>query len=60
METPRVGIPDHLASRMTMPEQHEYLRRKLSRRSALRAGTVTAGAVAGLGVLGGSANAAQH
>ncbi|MFV8129718.1 purple acid phosphatase family protein [Streptomyces syringium] len=54
METPRVGIPDHLAVRMTMAEQHEYLRTKLTRRGMLRAGAATAGTVAGLGVLGGA------
>ncbi|OON79719.1 purple acid phosphatase family protein [Streptomyces tsukubensis] len=57
MDTPRVGIPDQLAARMTMPEQHEYLRAKFSRRGALRTGTVAAGAVAGAGLLGGSASA---
>ncbi len=36
-----------------MPEQHEYLRSKLTRRGLLRAGAVTAGAVAGTGLLGG-------
>ncbi|TLS44138.1 metallophosphoesterase family protein [Streptomyces montanus] len=43
METPDFGIPEQLARRMTMAEQHEYLRTKLSRRRTL----VTAGAVAG-------------
>jgi hypothetical protein len=43
MDTPDVGIPEQLARRMSMAEQHEYLRTKLSRRRAL----VTAGAVAG-------------
>ncbi|WP_087926114.1 purple acid phosphatase family protein [Streptomyces albireticuli] len=62
MDTPRVGIPEHLASRMTMPEQHEYLRARLTRRGALRAGAVAAGAVAGTGLLGGApdAYARQH
>lgn len=60
MDTPRFGIPDRLAARMTMPEQHEYLRHTLSRRGALRAGTVTAGTLAGAGLLGGAgASAAQ-
>jgi hypothetical protein len=43
METPDFGIPPRLARRMSMAEQHEYLRTKLSRRRTL----VTAGAVAG-------------
>ncbi|MFL4907249.1 purple acid phosphatase family protein [Streptomyces sp. MMS24-I2-30] len=43
METPDFGIPPRLASRMSMAEQHEYLRTRLSRRRTL----VTAGAVAG-------------
>ncbi|CAM5260962.1 Metallophosphoesterase family protein OS=Streptomyces alboniger OX=132473 GN=CP975_25395 PE=4 SV=1 [Streptomyces alboniger] len=43
METPDCGIPPELARRMSMAEQHEYLRTKLSRRRTL----VTAGAVAG-------------
>ncbi|MFJ4786947.1 purple acid phosphatase family protein [Streptomyces sp. NPDC088794] len=50
METPDVGIPEQLARRMTMAEQYEYLRTKLSRRRTL----VTAGAVAG-GLLTGCA-----
>ncbi|MEV4439593.1 metallophosphoesterase family protein [Streptomyces sp. NPDC049577] len=58
MDTPRVGIPDHLAGRMTMAEQHEYLRSKFTRRGLLRAGAVTAGAVAGTGLLGAGAGAA--
>ncbi len=37
---------------MTMPEQHEYLRTRLTRRGMLRAGAATAGAVAGTGLLG--------
>src|SRR3954467_9549113 len=50
METPDCGIPPELARRMTMAEQHEYLRTKLSRRRTL----VTAGAGAG-GLLTGCA-----
>lgn len=49
MDTPDVGIPEHLARRMSMAEQYEYLRTKLSRRRAL----VTAGAFAGGGLLAG-------
>jgi hypothetical protein len=43
METPDCGIPHQLARRMSMAEQYEYLRTKLTRRRTL----VTAGAVAG-------------
>src|SRR4051812_50024383 len=50
MDLPDFGIPPRLARRMTMAEQHEYLRTKLSRRRTL----VTAGAVAG-GLLTGCA-----
>ena len=50
METPDVGIPPQLAARMSMAEQYEYLRTKLTRRRTL----VTAGAVAG-GLLTGCA-----
>ncbi|MFC5721213.1 purple acid phosphatase family protein [Streptomyces gamaensis] len=62
MDTPRVGIPEHLASRMTMAEQHEYLRahlprRRFTRRGMLRAGAATAGAVAGAGLLGAAPGA---
>ncbi|WP_369262484.1 purple acid phosphatase family protein [Streptomyces sp. R35] len=51
MDTPDVGIPPQLARRMTMAEQYEYLRTKLTRRRAL----VTAGAFAGGGLLAGCA-----
>ncbi|MGS2590625.1 purple acid phosphatase family protein [Streptomyces hebeiensis] len=51
MDTPRVGIPDHLASRMTMAEQHEYLRDRIGRRRLLRVGALAAGTVAGAGLL---------
>lgn len=46
MDLPDFGIPEKLASRMSMAEQHDYLRAKFTRRGALRAGAVTA-AVAG-------------
>ncbi|MFJ2827202.1 purple acid phosphatase family protein [Streptomyces sp. NPDC087263] len=49
---PDFGIPPRLARRMTMAEQHEYLRTKLTRRRAL----VTAGALAGGGLLAGCAS----
>ncbi|GAB2951159.1 metallophosphoesterase [Streptomyces pseudoechinosporeus] len=45
---PNVGIPEQLARRMSMAEQHEYLRARLSRRAL-----VTAGAFAGAGLLAG-------
>ncbi|MEV6734774.1 MULTISPECIES: metallophosphoesterase family protein [unclassified Streptomyces] len=48
MDLPDFGIPQKLASRMSMAEQHDYLRAKFTRRGALRAGAVTA-AVAGAG-----------
>ncbi|MEU6348780.1 metallophosphoesterase family protein [Streptomyces sp. NPDC047072] len=43
MDLPDFGIPPHLARRMSMAEQYEYLRTTFSRRRTL----VTAGAVAG-------------
>ncbi|MFF1705181.1 purple acid phosphatase family protein [Streptomyces sp. NPDC058252] len=49
MDTPDVGIPEQLARRMSMAEQHEYLRTELTRRRAL----ITAGAFAGGGLLAG-------
>ncbi|MFG2582499.1 purple acid phosphatase family protein [Streptomyces malaysiensis] len=59
MDTPRFGIPERLARRMTLAEQHEYLRDRLSRRRVLRGGAATAGTVAGAGLLGGAACAAD-
>ncbi|WP_316776149.1 purple acid phosphatase family protein [Streptomyces sasae] len=54
-----MGVPDKLADRMSMAEQHEYLRAKFSRRSMIRGGAVTLGAVTGGSfVLGGTAQAA--
>jgi hypothetical protein len=49
MDLPDVGIPPQLARRMSMAEQHEYLRTRLTRRRTL----VTAGAVAAGGLLTG-------
>ncbi|MFG3286185.1 purple acid phosphatase family protein [Streptomyces sp. NPDC048111] len=49
MDIPRFGIPDQLAGRMSMAEQHEYLRSRLSRRGVLRTTAATA-AVAGAGL----------
>ncbi|MGK5631667.1 purple acid phosphatase family protein [Streptomyces sp. URMC 123] len=58
-DTPRVGIPERLARRMSMPEQHEYLRATLSRRGLLRGGAATGGAALLAGGLGaGPASAA--
>jgi hypothetical protein len=42
-----MGVPEQLADRMSMAEQHEYLRAKFSRRNLMRGGAVTLGAVAG-------------
>ncbi|WP_037888645.1 purple acid phosphatase family protein [Streptomyces viridochromogenes] len=42
-----MGVPQHLAERMSMAEQHEYLRARFSRRTMIRGGAVTLGAVAG-------------
>ncbi|RPE43681.1 calcineurin-like phosphoesterase family protein [Streptomyces sp. Ag109_O5-1] len=54
-----MGVPDKLADRMSMAEQHEYLRAKFSRRSMIRGGAVTLGAVTGGSfVMGGTAQAA--
>lgn len=47
-----MGVPAKLADRMSMAEQHEYLRARFSRRRMLRAGAVTVGAVAVGGALG--------
>ncbi|MGP2436803.1 purple acid phosphatase family protein [Streptomyces sp. JW3] len=54
-----MGVPEQLAARMSMAEQHEYLRSKFSRRTLVRGGAVTLGAVVGGGyVAGGAAQAA--
>lgn len=42
-----MGVPEQLAERMSMAEQHEYLRARFSRRTMIRGGAVTLGAVAG-------------
>jgi len=47
MDIPRMGVPEQLAERMSMAEQHEYLRARFSRRNLIRGGAVTLGAVAG-------------
>jgi hypothetical protein len=51
-----MGVPERLADRMSMAEQHEYLRARFSRRTMMRGGAVTLGAVAG-GVFVPGANA---
>ncbi|MDQ1520629.1 MAG: hypothetical protein QOI55_1702, partial [Actinomycetota bacterium] len=46
MKTPNVGIPEHLAERLTMAEQHDWLQRnRPSRRSLLRGGALGFGAL---------------
>jgi hypothetical protein len=47
MDIPRMGVPEQLAERMSMAEQHAYLRARFSRRTMIRGGAVTLGAVAG-------------
>jgi hypothetical protein len=42
-----MGVPEQLAERMSLAEQHEYLRARFSRRNLMRGGAVTIGAVAG-------------
>jgi hypothetical protein len=53
-----MGIDSRLAGRMSMAEQHEYLRSKLWRRRVIRGSAAVAGASAGTGLLGSSAYAA--
>ncbi|MFF8694845.1 purple acid phosphatase family protein [Streptomyces sp. NPDC015144] len=57
MDIPRFGIPEKLAARMSMAEQHAYLRTRPTRRGALRAGVATA-AVTGAGLAARPAQAA--
>ncbi|MEU8958177.1 metallophosphoesterase family protein [Streptomyces sp. NPDC048518] len=59
MDTPDVGIPERLAVRMSMPEQHAYLRGKLSRRRVLAGSFAAVGAVGGMGLLAGSSGTAS-
>jgi hypothetical protein len=47
MDIPRMGVPEQLAERMSLAEQHAYLRAKFSRRTMIRGGAVTLGAVTG-------------
>lgn len=54
-----MGVPEKLADRMSMAEQHEYLRSRFSRRKVLRSSAITVGALAVGGALGtGTASAA--
>lgn len=56
-----MGVPEQLAERMSMAEQHEYLHTKLSRRTMIRGGAVTIGAVtSGTFVTGATAQAAPR
>ena len=48
MEIPRTGVPERLANRLSMAEQHDYLRTRFGRRSMLRGGLL-AGAAAAAG-----------
>ncbi|MYW65969.1 phosphoesterase [Streptomyces sp. SID8379] len=57
MDIPRMGVPAELADR-SLAEQHEYLRSKFSRRTMMRGGAVTLGAVAGGVFVPGAAQAA--
>ncbi|WP_181359130.1 purple acid phosphatase family protein [Streptomyces sporangiiformans] len=42
-----MGVPEKLADRMSLAEQHEYLQAGFSRRTMIRGGAVTLGAVVG-------------
>ncbi|MHB9861539.1 purple acid phosphatase family protein [Streptomyces sp. YIM S03343] len=54
-----MGVPEKLAERMSMAEQHEYLRARFSRRTMIRGGAVTLGTVTGgTFIAGGTARAA--
>ncbi|MFE1951237.1 purple acid phosphatase family protein [Streptomyces sp. NPDC059524] len=57
MDIPRMGVPAELADR-SLAEQHEYLRSRFSRRTMIRGGAVTLGAVAGGVFVPGPAQAA--
>ncbi|WP_155054799.1 purple acid phosphatase family protein [Streptomyces blattellae] len=54
-----MGVPEQLAERMSMAEQHEYLRARFSRRTMIRGGAVTLGAVAGGAFVRGATATAQ-
>ncbi|MFG3253450.1 purple acid phosphatase family protein [Streptomyces sp. NPDC048172] len=57
-DLPNMGVPEHLAARMSMAEQHEYLRAKLARRTPRRASrfsrrdVLAGGGLAAAGALG--------
>ncbi|MFF8814955.1 purple acid phosphatase family protein [Streptomyces pactum] len=53
-DLPRTGVPDELAARLPMAEQHAYLRERFSRRRVLRASAAGAGTLAGAALLGGA------
>ncbi|WP_405583654.1 purple acid phosphatase family protein [Streptomyces sp. NBC_01190] len=57
MDTPNTGIDARLAATMSMAEQHEYLRSKVTRRRMVLGGIATAGTVAASGLLSGVAQA---
>ncbi|MDX6354162.1 MAG: hypothetical protein QOF98_1065, partial [Streptomyces sp.] len=57
MDTPNLGIDVKLAEKMSMAEQHEYLRSKVTRRRMVLGGIATAGTVAASGLLSASAQA---
>ncbi|APY86201.1 phosphoesterase [Streptomyces alfalfae] len=59
MDTPNVGIPERLAAGMSMPEQHAYLRGRLSRRRVLAGSFAAAGTAAGAALLAGSSGSAH-
>ncbi|MEU0333186.1 metallophosphoesterase family protein [Streptomyces sp. NPDC006193] len=50
-----MGVPEKLAARMSMAEQHEYLRARFSRRTLIRGGAVTLGTVTGGAFVPGAA-----
>ena len=59
MEIPTTGVPEALANRLSMAEQHDYLRTRFGRRGLLRGGLlVGAAAAAGPAFLPGIAYAA--
>ncbi|MFF6957607.1 fibronectin type III domain-containing protein [Streptomyces sp. NPDC088197] len=57
MDTPQMGIDARLAGRMSMAEQHEYLRAKLTRRRVIGGSVAAAGTIAASGLLSGVAAA---
>ncbi|MCX4832395.1 metallophosphoesterase family protein [Streptomyces sp. NBC_01016] len=59
MDIPRMGVPAELADR-PLAEQHEYLRSRFSRRTMIRGGAVTLGAVAGGVFVPGAASASPR